>query len=332
MALRFGIFDQLEQPGDVPTHQLFRDRLRLIELAEEAGVWGWHKSEHHLIPLDGAPSINIFLTAAIERTSTLRICSLVHLLPFYHPIRLAEELCMLDHLSEGRLEIGFGKGVSIPEHILWGLPPDEAVERTNESLEVLLAAFTCGDSLTFNGQFHAFEDVPIELRPFQTPYPPLWRPGTLETAAELGVRTVAGGPLPVVKEAATRYRELFNPTGIGAPHSPMIGGVRRLVVAATDAEADAIGRRAWEAFTEHLTRLFRRFEMTAPNDPTLGGDYDLAKNVQAVVVGSPATISEHLAQFEAESGTDYFIGTFAWGDLSADEYLRSFDLFAEHCM
>ena len=76
--------------------------------------------------------------------------------------------------------------------------------------------------------------------------------------------------------------------------------------------------------SEHLTRLFRRYEMTPPNDPTLGGDFDKALAVQAVVVGSPATIRAHVEQFEAESGTDYFVGCFSWGDIIGDDLRRSF--------
>lgn len=331
MALRYGMFDQLEHPGGVPLHQLYRDRIGLVERAEQAGFWGYHKSEHHLIPLDAAPSTSVFLAAVAERTSTIRLCSLVHLLPFHHPLRLAEEICMLDHLSEGRFEFGFGKGVSSPEHLLWGLDAGEADSRTAEGIELLLAALHCDGLFSWEGGHWTFRDVPIELRPYQAPHPPLWRPGTLDTAAALGVRTFAGGPIPVVAAAAARYRELYRP-GIGGGHAPMIAGVRRFLVAPTDDEAIERGRTAWMAFTEHLTRLFRRFEVPVPNDPTIGGDYDRARAVQAVVVGSPATVRAHVEQFAAEAGTDYLVGCFAWGDLSRDEVYRSFDLFVDGAM
>lgn len=331
MSLRFGVFDQLENPGGLPLNELYRHRINLAVRAEEAGFWGWHKSEHHLIPLDAAPSINVFLAAVIERTSTIRVGSLVHLLPFYHPLRLFEELCMLDQLSEGRLEIGFGKGISAPEHVLWGLDADDADAKTNETLDIVLQAMaSTSDSFSYEGRFHHYDDVPLEVGPYQLPHPPMWRPGTLETAARMGARTMAAGPLTAVAGAVARYHELFNADGPCAGPEPMIGGVRKIIVAPTDAEADAIGRRAWVAYSEHLTRLFRRFGMLPPGDPTLGGDYDLAKSVQAVVVGSPSTVLDHCQQFEAEAGTDYFVGGFTWGDLSPHETTRSFDLFAEH--
>jgi alkanesulfonate monooxygenase SsuD/methylene tetrahydromethanopterin reductase-like flavin-dependent oxidoreductase (luciferase family) len=329
-TMRFGMFDQLEHPGGVPLHQLYRDRLALAVRAEEAGFWGYHKSEHHMIPLDAAPSINLFLAALAERTTTLRLCSLVHLLPFYHPLRLVEEICMLDHLSQGRFEFGFGKGISVPEHRLWGLADAEAEVRTAEALELVLAALQTDGLFHFEGRFWKFHDVPIELEPLQKPYPPLWRPGKLETAAALGVSTLVGGPTAVVAESVRRYRELHVSDGVGRFHEPTVGAVRKFFVAETDAAAEARARAAWVAYTEHLTRLFRRYEIPPPNDPTLGGDFDKALHVQAVVVGSPARIRDSVEELATNGGVDYLVGSFSWGDLQADEALRSLELFAEH--
>ncbi len=329
MALRFGMFDQLEQPGTVPLHQLYSDRLGLVSRAEDAGFWGYHKSEHHMIPLDAAPSINLFLAAAAARTSRIRLCSLVHLLPFYHPLRLVEEICMLDHLSHGRFEFGFGRGISAPEHRLWGLNDAEGDVRTAEALEIILAALQCEGSFSFEGRFWRFQDVPLEVTPFQRPYPPLWRPGTLQTAAALGVSTLVGGPTAVVAKAVQTYNELRQP-GVGRHHEPQVAGIRKFFVAKTDREAEDRARASWVAYTEHLTRLFRRFELPVPNDPTLGGDFDRALAVQAVVVGGPERVLASVEEFAANSGTDYLVGAFAWGDLSIDEVCRSFDLFAEH--
>lgn len=327
--MRFGVFDQLEQPGGVPLHELYRDRIDLAVMAEDAGFWGYHKSEHHMIPLDAAPSINVFLGAVAERTERIRLCSLVHLLPFYHPLRLAEELCMLDHLSHGRLEIGFGKGISVPEHILWGLDADDAEDTTDEALDLLLTILQTDGELSYHGTRWTFDRVPVELQPLQQPHPPLWRPGRLETAAAMGVSTVVAGPAAVVARSVARYHELHRP-GVGRHHPPTVAAVRRFVVASTDQEADARGRTAWVAFTEHLTRLFRRYELVPPNDPTLGGDYDRAKEVHAVVAGSPARVRDHVEELAAVGGTDYLLGCFGWGDLTTTEVRRSLGLFAEH--
>ncbi len=327
--MRFGIFDQTEQPGGVPLGELYENRLYLAELAEQLGFWGYHKSEHHLIPLDHGPSIGMFLAALAQRTATLRLCSLVHILPFHHPLRLVEEICMLDHLCGGRFEFGFGKGISAPEHDLWGLDPAEASDRTDEMIRLILAALQCDGSFDWAGEHYSFADVPLQMSPAQRPYPPLWRPGTLDKAAELGVSTMVGGPTAVVHESIRRYRSLEQP-GIGGGHRPNVGVIRKFVVAPTDAEADELGRRAWATYTHNLGMLFRRYELAIPNDPTLGGDYELAKQLDVAVVGSPSRVADHIAELEQDDGVEYIVGHFSFGDLSHAEARRSLELFGEH--
>jgi alkanesulfonate monooxygenase SsuD/methylene tetrahydromethanopterin reductase-like flavin-dependent oxidoreductase (luciferase family) len=97
---------------------------------------------------------------------------MVHLLPFYHPIRLLEEIAMLDHLSGGRLELGVGRGISPPEHEMWGLDPVLARQRSEETLEIILAGMT-SNTLNYEGRFWRFEGVPLEVCPFQKPHPPV---------------------------------------------------------------------------------------------------------------------------------------------------------------
>ena len=151
--MRYGIFDQIEATGE-PLHALYRDRLEFARLADEAGFWCFHKSEHHMIPLDALPQIGLFFAAAAQQTERIRFGSLVYLLPFHHPIRLAEEVSTLDHMLEGRFELGVGRGISLPEHELWGLDATRMQENYDESLAVLLAALTT-DTLTFHGeQYH----------------------------------------------------------------------------------------------------------------------------------------------------------------------------------
>ena len=110
----FGVFDWIDR-GKAPLrqlHQLYAERLQLLEAADAAGFFCYHLAEHHATPLGMAPSPALFLTAAAQRTQQIRLGPLVYLLPLYHPLRLIEEVCMLDHLSEGRLELGIGRGVS----------------------------------------------------------------------------------------------------------------------------------------------------------------------------------------------------------------------------
>src|SRR6266540_3588260 len=108
---QFGLFDWIDR-REAPLGQIYEERLRLLEAADEAGFYCYHLAEHHATPLGMAPSPGLFLAAAAQRTHRIRLGPLVYLLPLYEPLRLIEEVCMLDHLSAGRLELGIGRGVS----------------------------------------------------------------------------------------------------------------------------------------------------------------------------------------------------------------------------
>jgi alkanesulfonate monooxygenase SsuD/methylene tetrahydromethanopterin reductase-like flavin-dependent oxidoreductase (luciferase family) len=324
--MRYGMFDQIEVTG--PLHELYRDRLALVRAADEAGFERYHKSEHHMIPLDAIPQMGLFFAAAAQHTSRIRFASLVYLLPFHHPIRLAEEICSLDHLLEGRFDVGVGRGISVPEHELWGLEPDDMRDTFDEALQVLRASFVT-DSLTFHGAHYDFDDLPVVLHPYQQPHPPLWYAGNIEPAARERMNCIIGGPIPLVARQVAAYRDACHGCSW---EGGTIGGVCTLYIAPSDEEARARARQAWAAFTDHLTPLFRRWDLPPPNDPTLGGDADRAMELGVLVAGSPATVRDHVDRFEAESGTDYFVGKFAFGDLTHAELMRSIELFASDVM
>ena len=109
--MQFGIFDQNDH-GPYPLSEQYENRLQLIEFYDRAGFRTYHMSEHHSTPLNLTPSPSVFLAAAAQRTKHLRLGALVYVLPAHHPLRLAEEICMLDHLSRGRVEVGIGRGAS----------------------------------------------------------------------------------------------------------------------------------------------------------------------------------------------------------------------------
>ena len=117
MPMQFGIFDQNDR-GPYPLGEQYENRLQLIEFYDRAGFRTYHMSEHHSTPLNLTPSPSVFLAAVTQRTTRIRLGALVYVLPTHHPLRLAEEICMLDHLSGGRIEIGIGRGASPHELII----------------------------------------------------------------------------------------------------------------------------------------------------------------------------------------------------------------------
>src|SRR6516162_3524996 len=172
LGMKFGIFDYIDDRGE-PPRKTFEDRIALLQAAEAAGFYGYHLTEHHATPLSLAPSPSVFLAAAARETRRIRLGTLLYLLPLYHPLRLLEELCMLDHLSGGRLDIGVGRGVSPMEFEAYGVDFNRSGEDFEHVFNILCQGFT-RDRINYHGGRFDFTDVPVVMKPLQRPHPPLW--------------------------------------------------------------------------------------------------------------------------------------------------------------
>src|SRR2546430_5144962 len=106
--MEFGVFDHLDR-YDGALADYYEDRLKIAEAYDRAGFYAYHLAEHHSTPLGMAPSPSVFLAAVAERTTRLRFGPLVWPMPLHHPLRLIEEICMLDQLSGGRVHLRFGR-------------------------------------------------------------------------------------------------------------------------------------------------------------------------------------------------------------------------------
>src|SRR3984893_16323400 len=173
MALEFGVFDHLDR-NDLPLRDYYEQRLKVIEAFDPCGFYSYHIAEHHFTPLGMAPSPSVYLASVAQRSKRLRFGPLVYILPLYHPIRLAEEICMLDQMSSGRLDLGLGRGVSPKEFDYYAERFDHAPDRYTEGMDVVLKILA-NRKLDFEGHYYKFREVPpLELECFQKPHPPLW--------------------------------------------------------------------------------------------------------------------------------------------------------------
>src|SRR2546429_8993015 len=152
--MEFGVFDHLDR-GSAPLKEFYESRLKLIEAYDRAGFYAYHVAEHHSTPLGMAPSPTVFLAAVAQRTQRLRFGPLVYTLPLHHPLRLVEEICMLDQLSRGRFELGVGRGISPIETAYYGINPDHRQKMYLEALQILRQALT-GGTLTIHGEFYHY--------------------------------------------------------------------------------------------------------------------------------------------------------------------------------
>ena len=167
-----GIFDHLDR-RDVPVADFYEHRLRLLEKYDAAGFYSYHLAEHHATPLGLAPVPGIFLAAATQRTRRIRLGPCVYCLPLYDPLRLIEEVCMLDQLSRGRFDFGVGRGIVPYEMAFFDLHHLETEEIYRETLEIVLQGLT-SEVLDHRGPRYTYRKVPMVLKPLQKPHPPLW--------------------------------------------------------------------------------------------------------------------------------------------------------------
>jgi alkanesulfonate monooxygenase SsuD/methylene tetrahydromethanopterin reductase-like flavin-dependent oxidoreductase (luciferase family) len=330
-AIEFGVFDHLDHTG-APLADYYEDRLKIAEAYDRSGFHAYHLAEHHATPLGMAPSPNVFLSAVAQRTRRLRFGPLIYALPLHHPLRLIEEICMLDQLSGGRLDIGFGRGASPIEIELYGVDPAAAQAIYDEGVALILQGLT-RDVLDFHGKHFHFDNVPMALTPLQKPHPPIWygvhAPDSAERAAKRNLHVVSLDPTAETRLSIDRYRATWRPPHPGAA-MPKLGLGRFIVVAETDADAMALARRAYPVWHQSFTYLFRL--RARPQNHPRPSDFDALVERGQGVAGSPATVTDFLADELAATGCNYVVGQFAFGDLSRDECLRSIALFTDNVM
>jgi alkanesulfonate monooxygenase SsuD/methylene tetrahydromethanopterin reductase-like flavin-dependent oxidoreductase (luciferase family) len=318
--------------GDVGRQ--FADRLRLIELYEKSGFHAYHIAEHHATPLGMAPSPSVFLAAVAQRTKTLRFGPLVYTVNLYHPLRLIDEICMLDQLSGGRLELGVGRGISPYEVGYYGIDPATGPERFAEALEVVLKGLT-QQRLTYKGRYFTFEDVPIEMQPVQKPHPPLWYgANSLESADRLArqrCNTVVGMKADGVGQFAARFRAAWKALERREEDMPFIGLSRHIVVGDTDREAQSAAKRAFVLWYDALIHLWRAHGVGLPRQ-LIPAEFEDALSAGYIIAGSPSTVRERMKQDNEVAGINYCLCRLAFGDLSVEESTRSVELFAREVM
>ncbi len=335
--MKFGIFDQVDASG-LPLNVQYEQRLALAELYDRSGFHCYHQSEHHATPLNLAPSQSVFLSAVAQRTQRLRLCPLVYLLPVHHPMRLAEEICMLDHLSNGRFEFGVGRGASPYELQSLGMPPDRAQAAYVEAHDILLKCFAA-DVLDHAGEFWTIRDTPVPMKPLQQPHPPMWYAAATADSvawpARQGMNILCGGPVAKVRHLSERYRaeaaQAIGEGGTKASADALIGVSRFVVVADTDEEALALAEQAWPRFYDNFYKLWRKHG-TEPARLKLATDFAGMVAAGQGVAGSPQTVADALGQQARDGRLNYLVGQFMFGDLPHEAALHSVSLFASDVM
>jgi len=340
--VKFGLFDHVDRSEDRSLARQFDERLDYVAAADAAGFYCYHVAEHHATPLNMVPSPSVFLAAVARATRRLRFGPLVYLLPLYTPFRLIEEICMLDHLSGGRLDVGVGRGVSPFELNYAKVDPETSREVFIDAFDAIMHGLT-HDRLSYAGKHFSYTNVPMELRPLQKPYPPIWYASSNEVgsrwAGERGTNFCTLGAVERARDDIRVFRETLakRPGGPAVPNPDFSGGcavgiMRHAVIADSVEEARRIALPAYEYWFQSLTKL-ERINMGAPRvSRSMQNSVDEAIEKGSALIGTPDMVRAGIERQAQELGLNYMMFSFFFGSMALKDALRSLELFGREVM
>jgi len=327
--MRFGVFDWVEHSDTLSPGQVFEHKLELAAAADKAGFHAYLLAEHQGTPLSIDASPSLLLAAMSQRTRRLRLGALTFCLPWYDPYRFYNEVCMLDQLSGGRLELGVGRGVSPIEAQIFGTQDIEASrQRYRETLDFFFRA-CAAPVIDYRG-------VKVELfnKPVQKPYPPLWFPSSNKDSIDFtgrhGYHTAIISSHAEARARFAQYREAWekhrSSPGRHNAHvpEPFLARTQHLVIADTEKQAVDAGVAAYETWKSHIHHLTRKHGRpdVLPLDPF--GE----ASVMRLIAGTPDQVTGKLKDVIQQSGMNYLLCVFSFGSLPPAAALRSLELFA----
>jgi alkanesulfonate monooxygenase SsuD/methylene tetrahydromethanopterin reductase-like flavin-dependent oxidoreductase (luciferase family) len=339
--MKFGLFDHVDR-SDRPLAQQFDERLQFAAAADEGGFYCLLVAEHHGTPLNMVPNPAVYLAAVARATKKMRLGALVFLLPLYSPLRLIEEIAMLDHLSHGRLEVGIGRGVSPFELNFHKVDHDKSRDIFLDAYACMLEGLT-HDELNHAGPYFTYTKVPMELKPLQKPYPPIWYASSAEFgsrwAGERGLHFGTLGGMETAKKNINAYKDAFAKSGSKPAHAKaeypggvVIGVNRQVVVADTLEDARRIAQPAHEQHHEKITWLLKRNVTSVNYTQHIVGGFDAAVAAGTTIVGTPDMVRAEIARQVDALGVNHMNLAMFFGNMKLEDALRSQKLFATEVM
>lgn len=334
----FGLFVPMHRLDPTePVRQVYADALEQVRFAESAGFKVAWFPEHHLSNYIASPHPLTSVTWAAQHTATIRVGTAVVVLPYYHPLSLAEEVGMVDALTDGRLEFGIGRGGYNYEHVRFQTSDAEAGRRMLECAEAMLRVWGDTDA-SFEGEFWRFPATAALPKPIQQPHPPIWvaarSPQTVRWAVQHGFNLMAAPqrePFSRVQNYVQQVRGLEAELGMG----PVKVAVSRMTFVSSD-QSEVLGAldTIWKnhCINRHLHNgTARVWQGHVEPDPVSAEETLTTEQLlDNLVVGSPDVCVDRLQRY-ADLGVDQYIMQMDVG-IPQVQIMRSLDLFASQVM
>ncbi len=343
--MNIGLFLEFPRRENGTYQEAFQEGFALVDEAETLGIQSVWLAEYHFNAGRVLSAPITIASALAARTQNIRIGLAVHILPLGNPVRIAEEIATLDHISQGRIEFGVGRGTFPNVHEGYGVPFIESRGRFEESLEIITKAWTT-ESFSFTGEYYQCQDLDIEPKPLQDPFPPI-RVG-VTSAESFPLVGRMGFPIFVnpsrvftlddLAEPIQQYRQAWKSAGHAGEGEV---GVRVPIYVADTAEAAYSDPQQSAMFS--MQRLGKRVgsyatyggttgNWSAESERILGMSYDDWLR-DKVVYGTPENVTERLQRLKQVLGLDQLIFEINYGNqLSHDQQLNSLRMFKKEVL
>lgn len=332
--MKFGLFCEWPNPAAADWRRVFEEGIEQIQYSEVMGFDFVLIAEHHYSNYGMSPSPLLQALYIAERTKRMRIATGVLVLPHWPPLRLAEEVAVLDNLCDGRFIAGIGRGFQPYEFLRFGVTPEESRTRFDETLDVLLKAWTSEEQFTYHGKYvHVPEPLVIWPKPKQKPHPPLWVAGssdeTARMAAERDIVPITSGLVGIDRVRATAALWTQTRRSLGKPISGLDLGIQTTThITDTDAEARADMRYArWQ---NRANRALNRQEVKngRVNAVPYVGEANDDDFYAALFYGSPETVAAKYRAL-AGAGATFVSCWMSHGGMEHEKIMKSIRLMGE---
>jgi alkanesulfonate monooxygenase SsuD/methylene tetrahydromethanopterin reductase-like flavin-dependent oxidoreductase (luciferase family) len=337
--MKFGVFFLLQSPYAESSAEVYRRALAEMAYADELGYDSVWVAEHHFSNYGYCPNPLPLAVKIAQVTRRVRIGTAVLVLPFWHPLRLAEDIAQVDLLTEGRLDIGVARGYQPYEFTRFGLDIEESRERSDETLAVLLQALTTR-GFTFEGRHYQIPEATTYPRPLQQPHPPIWLAATtlesFHTAVRFGLNCFNTGSVRPITAPQTAWQHFQAARAALGSTGPFEFGLQQHIqIAPTDREARArIEHSRWHFRHTNLLRSgAARVTCGVAEDDPIADEPSLDAFYESLTIaGGPERVRDRLEQYRATIGFTQLNCFFNLGNLDAETVRSSMRLFAEQVM
>ena len=337
--MQIGTFLLMQSPSARPSEEVYARAIEQAQAAETLGFRNAWLGEHHFSTY-GYLSRPLQLASYIAaKTTRLRVGTAVIVVPLHHPLLIAEEIAMLDVLSNGRADIGLGRGYQRYEFERLGLQLDTSGQKWEESLDIIMKAFE-GKTFSYEGKLFNIPETTIFPKVVQKPRPPIWvtaqSPYSIEAAAKRGLNVLTGG-FGVSVERLREFGQQFNKIVAESKHGehPLVGVQRAVYVTKDEADARQAAEEArWNMrVTLSLRNNYeqvdkgRAIPVPGKSEPTID---ELLEDY--LVIGTPDTVVRQVKRLQQVVGISHFNCSFWIGDMDQARVLRSMELFSREVM